>query len=700
MYMTWSLNPSRHFKVKRALAQAHSHYHRSMMNRKRRGRGDLDPGDGDVFRRRRTRDAEPIELLKRDLFALGDPGRHAVLEEIDIVAERIGRAHRDILPGKTISGVFAQSLSGAPAKIPHFAALTIRIARYAEDVADDILRHLRDCLSEVFGRGDFWEAKLLLRFFASLGTESSTAASLAHINQIADTIDQTNPRMRRELLEIGLLTLAYTCSFGHVDSIQLEATLDKYAAHVQRVMEVDKVFQHFDGATSADTLDCLQRQCERDPRVLVLPKYLLQADTRAPNCQPATLVLRETTRSSATGQAWLSVFQDQRIESVPSVHETAASVLRDLVGDILRATVLNRHEAARFLIDLECYLEPGSFVLRGTPLDKIDPTGPSLKAEDVVVDAIFGCLLRLPEPVHKCVYYHSVLTELCKIVPQAIAPTFGRVIRFLYSSLETLDPELTVRFGHWFTHHLSNFGFNWKWQDWQSDVALPDNNPRKIFLRECLLREAELSYCQRIRNTLPDAFLSLIPPDMPPLAFESPSEEAAELFSLIEQRADPEQIDALLGNHSPSKFVEQLLRAGAQSCSHALGLVKFYHKPLSHRSFNDVNSGVEILEVVFRCWSARPAIAVHIALGLINDLVLSTEALIAWLANLQLETIRQWYPYEIIGLLESSPGQCRKLDPILNALHSTWALPSGSINGHLGLGLARLIHRRCTSRSA
>jgi nuclear cap-binding protein subunit 1 len=92
--------------------------------------------------------------------------------------------------------------------------------------------------------------------------------------------------------------------------------------------------------------------------------------------------------------------------------------------------------------------------------------GQSWKPEDVAVDAVFSQLYQLPTPEHKLVYYHSVLTECCKIAPAAIAPSLGRAIRYLYNHLETMDLELSNRFLDWFAHHLSNFGFTWKWSEW------------------------------------------------------------------------------------------------------------------------------------------------------------------------------------------------------------------------------------------
>lgn len=126
--------------------------------------------------------------------------------------------------------------------------------------------------------------------------------------------------------------------------------------------------------------------------------------------------------------------------------------------------------AGRFLVDLDCYFAPNTFVKRSTPFDKLRdiPKGdPTWKSEDLAVDAIFSQMLKLPSPDHKLVYYHSMVTETCKLAPAAIAPSLGRAIRFLYKISDIMDLELSYRFMDWFAHHLSNFDFRWKWTEWQ-----------------------------------------------------------------------------------------------------------------------------------------------------------------------------------------------------------------------------------------
>lgn len=164
-----------------------------------------------------------------------------------------------------------------------------------------------------------------------------------------------------------------------------------------------------------------------------------------------------------------SVYMDQDLETVPPISDIASSIIRDALVDTVNVMDFNRHAAAKFLIDVDCFFTPGTFIKRATPYDRIRelPGDRSTwKPEDVAVDAVFSQLFQLPAAEHKLVYYHSVLTETCKIAPAAVAPSLGRAIRFLYRNVDTFDLSLSSRFLDWFAHHLSNFGFTWKWTEW------------------------------------------------------------------------------------------------------------------------------------------------------------------------------------------------------------------------------------------
>ena len=185
-------------------------------------------------------------------------------------------------------------------------------------------------------------------------------------------------------------------------------------------------------------------------------------------------------------ELYFSVYANQDIETVPPTCDIASCLLRDAIVDTINMLDYNRHATARFLIDIDCYFPPETFVKRATPFDRLrDVEGDrsTWKPEDVAVDAVFSQLFQLPVPEHKLVYYHSVLTEACKIAPAAIAPSLGRAIRYLYRNMDSMDLELSYRFMDWFSHHLSNFGFTWKWTEWIDDVDRPNLDPKKAFIQ-------------------------------------------------------------------------------------------------------------------------------------------------------------------------------------------------------------------------
>jgi nuclear cap-binding protein subunit 1 len=169
-------------------------------------------------------------------------------------------------------------------------------------------------------------------------------------------------------------------------------------------------------------------------------------------------------------EAYFSLYTGQDIESVPRLSDIAASLIRDSIVDTIDQLDFNREAAAKFLIDLDQFWVKDKFAQRGMTFDtfkeKVKAGEEIWKPEDIIVEAIFSQLLKLPNPQHKLVYYHSLITECCKLAPSAIAPSLGRAIRTIYKYLDIVDLELAYRFLDWFSHHVSNFDFRWRWNEW------------------------------------------------------------------------------------------------------------------------------------------------------------------------------------------------------------------------------------------
>lgn len=320
-----------------------------------------------------------------------------------------------------------------------------------------------------------------------------------------------------------------------IDPFLPEADEKSPAADLSFIGLLQKLLQS--EANSGWSLSCL-------PRPWKMPLEEVEQQEKLDNCPKHTLPAIDFPETLIAGvrplfpEIYLSVYLNQDIVTVPPVTEIAALLIRDGLLDTINILHFNRAITARRLIDIDNYFADGTFVSRATPFDQLRdvPLGKSTwKPEDVAVDAVFSQLFHLPNPEQKLVYYHSVLTEACRIAPAAIAPSLGRAIRFLYRSTSHFDLELTSRFTDWFSHHLSNFGFTWKWTEWTGDVALPDLHPNKAFIVGAIDKEIRLSFAGRIRKTLPDGYQALVPPEKdqeePPFKFENDGELIAFAWS-------------------------------------------------------------------------------------------------------------------------------------------------------------------------
>ncbi|KJR83780.1 nuclear cap-binding protein subunit 1 [Sporothrix schenckii 1099-18] len=351
--------------------------------------------------------------------------------------------------------------------------------------------------------------------------------------------------------------------------------------------------------------------------------------------------------------------------SVPPLTDAASSLIRDILLDTINGLDFNRNATARFLIDIDCYFADGTFVKRATPYDRlreIEPGKSTWKPEDVAVDTVFAQLFQLPQPEHKLVYYHAVLAEACKIAPAAIAPSLGRAIRFLYRNSPRMDLELVGRFVDWFAHHLSNFGFTWKWAEWVDDVDLPDLHPHKAFILAAIDKEIRLSFAQRIKNTLPEPYQALIDPnteqDVPPFKYAEPKEGAAataaddvpfaaegrELAVLLKRKAADEDVQAVIERiHSQALdagldplvtstdvFTTAVLWVGSKSLSHVLAAIERTKDRLLDAGAASEAARTQILVAVMAFWGAHSGVAVSITEKLLNYAILTPDTIVQW----------------------------------------------------------------------
>ena len=87
-------------------------------------------------------------------------------------------------------------------------------------------------------------------------------------------------------------------------------------------------------------------------------------------------------------------------------------------------------------------------------------------------------------------YYNTLVSSLCKESLDKIPSILGRSFKLLFSRLDGtdessgMDVEALKRFSDFFACHLSNFGYSWKWSDWEGVLDANRNSAQYIFVRE------------------------------------------------------------------------------------------------------------------------------------------------------------------------------------------------------------------------
>lgn len=235
-------------------------------------------------------------------------------------------------------------------------------------------------------------------------------------------------------------------------------------------------------------------------------------------------------------------------------------LLRSTYEDVIDIYEVNRKEAARVLMDISRWFRPGTFRPRpGVPVPAGDePVSTGIQLEVSIMEVcrivvsslilkffqtILSIMFALPQPQHKPIYYHALITEICKLSATTAGPAVGKSIRKLYSLLEKgLDVEISRRFADWFSVHMSNFAYQWVWKEWYVpvflrgrnlmqnspyrviDLALDSAHPKKVFMRRAIDLEIRLSYYDRIVKTLPEAMQNpdaqVVPSETPGYDFE------------------------------------------------------------------------------------------------------------------------------------------------------------------------------------
>ncbi|KAI8802519.1 armadillo-type protein [Cladochytrium replicatum] len=249
------------------------------------------------------------------------------------------------------------------------------------------------------------------------------------------------------------------------------------------------------------------------------------------------------------------ILDDEVIEAefkLPPIHHVARYILSDTIADLIDFMSHNHTELATR------YLQEGKLAVFYN-LDWIQEEKYVLTA--AIVEATFSEILKLPSSRQRPVFYAHLLFDL---MPNPKAQKMiGRCIKTLVSRMDSdvpvggMDLECVKRFTEWMALHLSNFKFQYKWDNWVDFVKLDPKSTRYSFVREVLERCVRLAYWQRVSEVLPDALKSeaeiFLPEPGPTQMIESRVKSDEAFLNIVDSLKDAMQ------KKQPSNVVESML---------------------------------------------------------------------------------------------------------------------------------------------
>lgn len=439
---------------------------------------------------------------------MGEDDRRRTQDDILSLVKLAADNSEDEYVRETFTTVLLKLTVEQPFKIPFVAAAVLFAHQDKKELAAELVAKAGEQLQDFLNQGQWKEVKLMLRLLACLSRVYEEDGVLPIMEELfsravdLQTASQADV-LGLELVKIILLTIPYMVAFASDASVQpkIAAMLEQTDVVASAQHDLEQLVDPYPTISGdaerpmacASVISLLQRQLQDEAAngwpLACIPRLFDPAIKETPSNGDAN---GEANGESSTSnihfppitvpspvsagpktlfpELYFSLFADQEIESVPSTSNIASILMRDATVDTINTLNFNRNHTARFLNQIDRFWAPQTFTELGTQFDKLSDIAAggrsTWKPEDVAIDAIFSQIFTLPAPEHRLVYYHSLITESCRISPGAIAPSLGRAIRFLFRAVDVMDLELGYRYMDWFAHHLSNFEFRWKWAEW------------------------------------------------------------------------------------------------------------------------------------------------------------------------------------------------------------------------------------------
>lgn len=678
----------------------------------KRGRDD----DDDYYNERRPKPQNTFTIFDRlyfDIVEIGDPSRMSLTNRVAHAGTGFAAEVDNLAIRNGVLETFIATILEQPHKTPLVAAI-ILVGNSANPLVGQLaVEHVHSKIELWLKQGNYNHVKISVRLLACLepiiesgrGVSVFLAALLDRAIELKHKSGATRSPLAEELFATVAMTLPYLgATLGSVakrssgDFDELLKPVSDLLALANEHFSADSfqscsLLAPYSGDSAPYSCDLFLSNLSRGVNAVAENKWtvksfinvaeLVEPVMEKPESEvakhvfPAVGIPEELVQSLSTEYLLPRVFfraykpidvaidddKTDQLKTVPAPDSYDAVLWRDMLCDTVDHLDFNRKEAAKQLFTLDLFLRTGTFTGPGISIDKLsqrfaedvrdDKQSSTYKVEDVASEAILAELFRLADPPKQPAYFHSLFIEACIMAPQAIAPVFGRAVRFLFANLRSFDVELLHRFLDWFSHHLSNFGFTWKWQEWVEYSTLPELDPRLVFIKQLIRKELRLSFESRIKETLPDELVQFVPegseqvPQYDYIEPENPLREVADqLLDVYKDKFDlgvsEEFLEAFNGakeatasSETPRETLIDLaigaaIFVGSRSLSLSQDWISRLSQQLSHviESSEDESTAVKS---VMKFYARQPHVGVIVLHFLLLENIISPSAIISYL---------------------------------------------------------------------
>lgn len=466
------------------------------MNKNRRAREDTSDEDDVMVKSTRASklvcvpdSKEMLKTLETLLVKLGESNSNTLHGRIDhvyfFVVDSLETYKKDLM--RLLIGCVAQHPMQSGTYATFVGLLNVKSYEFAGECVAKAMQQFMVALYE----GSWKKAQGLIMLMADLvNTNVVTVDSLLQlVNVLADVCEEEEAtKARRDFyVQLVLITLPLvgrelyekkeTALQLLIKRLQVYVKKDRNKAPVVQLLRI----WNYGEMPQHESLDLLWQQIlrlQRDHWIehQVQRPYVAFDERLSPALQHHLSVLKPPKHLSSSSvrypRARLIFHLFELIDfpnrmSLPEAVDIERYVIEAHIRELLQLHHLECKECAQKMLDF-C------------------ATKPMFALEHCVIELLLGEMLQLPSSPYMTLNYGAIIIELCKL--QALK--FPRVVALsadvLFNQLESMSVTSFHRFVNWFSHHLSNFRYQWNWQDWESCTKLPLLHPSAMFVQELL----------------------------------------------------------------------------------------------------------------------------------------------------------------------------------------------------------------------